>query len=50
MPLLVVKLVEGVFSSKQKREMIRKLTDAKKPGRFDRGFCHRLTPMKEILC
>lgn len=28
MPLLNVKLIEGVFSSAQKQEMIRKLTDA----------------------
>ncbi|HZQ46638.1 MAG TPA: 4-oxalocrotonate tautomerase family protein [Verrucomicrobiae bacterium] len=27
MPLLNVKLLEGVFTSKQKQEMIRKLTD-----------------------
>jgi 4-oxalocrotonate tautomerase len=27
MPLLNVKLIEGVFTSKQKQEMIRKLTD-----------------------
>ena len=28
MPLINVKLLEGVFSSAQKQEMIRKLTDA----------------------
>ena len=28
MPLLYVKLLEGVFTPKQKQEMIRKLTDA----------------------
>jgi 4-oxalocrotonate tautomerase len=28
MPLLNVKLIEGVFTPKQKHEMIRKLTDA----------------------
>ena len=28
MPLIHVKLIEGVFSSEQKQEMIRKLTDA----------------------
>lgn len=28
MPLLNVKLIEGVFTSMQKHEMIRKLTDA----------------------
>ena len=28
MPLLNVKLIEGVFTPKQKNEMIRKLTDA----------------------
>lgn len=28
MPLVQVKLIEGVFSDAQKREMIRKLTDA----------------------
>ncbi|BAU12385.1 putative tautomerase [Leptolyngbya sp. NIES-3755] len=28
MPLLNVKLIEGVFTSAQKQEMIRKLTDA----------------------
>jgi 4-oxalocrotonate tautomerase len=28
MPLINVKLLEGVFTSKQKQEMIRKLTDA----------------------
>jgi 4-oxalocrotonate tautomerase len=28
MPLIQVKLIEGVFSDDQKREMIRKLTDA----------------------
>lgn len=28
MPLVQVKLIEGVFSDVQKREMIRKLTDA----------------------
>jgi 4-oxalocrotonate tautomerase len=28
MPLIQVKLIEGVFSDAQKREMIRKLTDA----------------------
>jgi 4-oxalocrotonate tautomerase len=28
MPLINVKLIEGVFSPAQKREMIRKLTDA----------------------
>ena len=27
MPLLTVKLIEGVFSTSQKQEMIRKLTD-----------------------
>ena len=27
MPLLTVKLIEGVFAPKQKQEMIRKLTD-----------------------
>lgn len=27
MPLLTVKLVEGVFTSQQKQEMVRKLTD-----------------------
>lgn len=28
MPLIQVKLIEGVFSNEQKREMVRKLTDA----------------------
>jgi 4-oxalocrotonate tautomerase len=28
MPMLNVKLIEGVFTSRQKQEMIRKLTDA----------------------
>jgi 4-oxalocrotonate tautomerase len=28
MPVVQVKLIEGVFTSEQKREMIRKLTDA----------------------
>ena len=28
MPLVQVKLIEGVFSDKQKQEIIRKLTDA----------------------
>jgi 4-oxalocrotonate tautomerase len=28
MPLINVKLIEGVFTPKQKQEMIRKLTDA----------------------
>lgn len=28
MPLIQVKLIEGVFSSEQKQEMVRKLTDA----------------------
>jgi 4-oxalocrotonate tautomerase len=28
MPLLNVKLIEGVFTQKQKQEMVRKLTDA----------------------
>ena len=28
MPLVQVKVIEGVFSDSQKREMIRKLTDA----------------------
>jgi 4-oxalocrotonate tautomerase len=28
MPLLNVKLIEGVFTPKQKQEMVRKLTDA----------------------
>jgi 4-oxalocrotonate tautomerase len=28
MPLIQVKLIEGVFTETQKREMIRKLTDA----------------------
>jgi len=28
MPLIQVKVIEGVFSSEQKREMVRKLTDA----------------------
>lgn len=28
MPLIQVKVVEGVFSHEQKREMVRKLTDA----------------------
>lgn len=28
MPLIQVKVIEGVFSAEQKREMIRKLTDA----------------------
>ncbi|MEZ6115765.1 MAG: 4-oxalocrotonate tautomerase family protein [Pirellulaceae bacterium] len=28
MPLVNVKLIEGVFTSEQKQEMIRKLTDA----------------------
>jgi len=28
MPLIQVKLIEGVFSDEQKREMVRKLTDA----------------------
>lgn len=28
MPLIQVKLIEGVFSQEQKQEMIRKLTDA----------------------
>ena len=28
MPLINVKLIEGVFSASQKREIIRKLTDA----------------------
>jgi 4-oxalocrotonate tautomerase len=28
MPLIHVKLIEGVFSTEQKQEMIRKLTDA----------------------
>lgn len=28
MPLVQVKLIEGVFSDSQKREMIRKVTDA----------------------
>jgi hypothetical protein len=33
MPLVTVKLIEGVFTPAQKREMIRKLTDALRPGR-----------------
>jgi 4-oxalocrotonate tautomerase len=28
MPLIEVKVIEGVFSDEQKREMVRKLTDA----------------------
>jgi 4-oxalocrotonate tautomerase len=28
MPLIQVKVIEGVFSDEQKREMVRKLTDA----------------------
>ena len=28
MPLIQVKLIEGVFSNEQKQEMVRKLTDA----------------------
>lgn len=28
MPLIQVKLIEGVFSDEEKREMVRKLTDA----------------------
>jgi 4-oxalocrotonate tautomerase len=28
MPLIQVKVIEGVFSNEQKREMVRKLTDA----------------------
>lgn len=28
MPLIEVKVIEGVFSSEQKREMVKKLTDA----------------------
>jgi 4-oxalocrotonate tautomerase len=28
MPLIQVKLIEGVFSDEQKREMVRRLTDA----------------------
>ena len=28
MPMLNVKLIEGVFTEAQKREMVRKLTDA----------------------
>lgn len=28
MPLIQVKLIEGVFSSEQKQEMVKKLTDA----------------------